>query len=187
MFHLFLVILVIIKQTYIKISNFFSSIYIEIIEWISSLTMVQWLINTRVVQWILNYKFIILGIFGGIIENSIMLISAGISCKRDPFKLFLAVCVSALASFVFDICFFFLIDSLAKNFSMGKFSAKYPKLSNMLQKIGIYSMLLYRFIPFARIPSMLICLKSDKKKVIFYNFIGAMGANAFFISLGFFI
>jgi membrane protein DedA with SNARE-associated domain len=151
-------------------------------ETFTNLFIIQWLKETYIIQLILSYKHITLGISGAIVENSLLLVSAGVSCKN--FNQYLTtIIVGSTISFLVDMSFFFIVR---RSFTRLDYSTKYPKLSKLVNKIGIWAVLIYRFIPWCRIPALISAIKLKTKKVIIFNLLGSFAFQLFFVSLGYF-
>jgi membrane protein DedA with SNARE-associated domain len=56
---------------------------------------------------------------------------------------------------------------------------------DIFKNLGQYLMILYRFIPFVRIPTMILCVNFPMKQMILFNLLGSFVCNGFFIIIGF--
>ena len=127
-----------------------------------------------------NNEYIFIGIVGAILENSILLTIAGANCKSVYSLIFIGLLLTII-SFIIDMSILFLIK-----YTWKKINPKDYEMPKFWKKIGIFVMLFYRFIPFARVPSLIIVIKNDVKQIVFLNLIGSFFSNFCFLFIGFY-
>lgn len=93
---------------------------------------------------------------------------------------FLSLIIEGVILFVLKIIFF-IVKLFKKDFDFS------INLSALLKKTGKYSMIFYRFVPFIRIPTMIMCTQYDFKEMVLFNILGSFLANSFFILNGFWL
>lgn len=166
-----------------NIFDYIKELLIDFFNWFISLPFMKWILNTSFFIWLQGYKHICLSISGAIIENVVLSISAGACCLN--WEMYFITCfVAIIASFAFDITMFLLFKFVFKQY-VEKQNVSKNKIVKFINKFGVFSMFLYRFLPFCRIPAILLSLKSPIKKVITLNILGAIFAEFFFIGIGF--
>ncbi len=171
-----------------KIKIFFENIIISGQDFLSQFYLFQLIVNSKIFLYIKLHRCLALGISGGIIENSLLSISAGAFAQNFS-ELILCIFVASFASFITDISLFFFLSFFVSKSrkSLKKYSEKYPRTVGACKKFGIYSMLFYRFVFLARFPALFISSFGDRKKAILLNLLGAFLAQSVFLSFGFFL
>lgn len=151
-------------------------------DFLSKFFLFKWLMKTSFFVFIQNHKCFALALPGALLENMLISVSAG-SYAENFGELVSAIALSSICSFLCDMSILLvLIFVIKKNLS---FLEKYPKITNLCKRFGIYSMLIYRFVFFARIPALLIASVGSFRKIMILNLIGALLSQTIFMSFGY--